>query len=188
MRGKEAAGTWEHWRTRITPAYAGKSFAYCSCNVSDWDHPRVCGEKLRISARLCIVMGSPPRMRGKAEGKAEIARTLRITPAYAGKRTVFVALACNMRDHPRVCGEKQSANRLPFPMSGSPPRMRGKVSAYPSHSEADGITPAYAGKRGNDLGTPLFSGDHPRVCGEKFPQRRGPARFLGSPPRMRGKD
>ena len=29
-----------------------------------------------------------------------------ITPAYAGKSFVFRAVTLNIRDHPRVCGEK----------------------------------------------------------------------------------
>ena len=30
----------------------------------------------------------------------------RITPAYAGKSNPAASLACIMRDHPRLCGEK----------------------------------------------------------------------------------
>ena len=147
MRGKEAAGTWEHWRTRITPAYAGKSFAYCSCNVSDWDHPRVCGEKLRISARLCIVMGSPPRMRGKAQQFQEQVEVAGITPAYAGKRESCQKASENSTDHPRVCGEKGNSGKSGSSSKGSPPRMRGKVIHQCKDFQQDGITPAYAGKR-----------------------------------------
>ena len=45
-------------------------------------------------------------MRGK-EHKEEIwEKGYRITPAYAGKRAVAVAVCGLYRDHPRVCGEK----------------------------------------------------------------------------------
>ena len=70
----------------ITPAYAGKreNQAYRSIGVED--HPRLCGEKLRITDPILRVMGSPPPMRGKGDKFLTIFTTVRITPAYAGKR------------------------------------------------------------------------------------------------------
>ena len=49
------------------------------------------------------------------------------------------------------------------------------------------ITPAYAGKRQTGLTLMLWSGDHPRVCGEKKVMNLVLVRPLGSPPRVRGK-
>ncbi len=65
--------------------------------------------------------------------------------------------------------------------------MRGKAS-FSGHVEpGDGITPAYAGKRsGRSIGRRL-SGDHPRVCGEKYLFFTEGLFLAGSPPRMRGK-
>ena len=50
-----------------------------------------------------------------------------------------------------------------------------------------GITPAYAGKSLSTFGGSAVSGDHPRVCGEKFIVDVLPKIDTGSPPRMRGK-
>ena len=86
MRGKEVGVSGDGLQLGITPAYAGKSPTAKQRGILRRDHPRVCGEKRSCPVRGHHRMGSPPRMRGKAEGKAEIARTLRITPAYAGKR------------------------------------------------------------------------------------------------------
>ena len=93
----------------ITPAYAGKRRPGPSQRFTRQDHPRVCGEKVGPVGCVSGWLGSPPRMRGKAEGKAEIARTLRITPAYAGKRIILHRDDAPSRDHPRVCGEKAMA-------------------------------------------------------------------------------
>ena len=54
-------------------------------------------------------------------------------------------------------------------------------------SFADGITPAYAGKRQTSRRRSCNSWDHPRVCGEKSLNFKIWARRRGSPPRMRGK-
>ena len=49
------------------------------------------------------------------------------------------------------------------------------------------ITPAYAGKSSINARVLHRGWDHPRLCGEKHPQRVGPNGELGSPPPMRGK-
>ena len=45
-------------------------------------------------------------MRGKVDVMAVVYATLRITPAYAGKRNGGVMIVDDIRDHPRICGEK----------------------------------------------------------------------------------
>ena len=65
--------------------------------------------------------------------------------------------------------------------------MRGKVRYILVKCSILRITPAYAGKRQNDVTKNEIDRDHPRVCGEKLllPLERFQQR--GSPPRMRGK-
>ena len=50
----------------ITPAYAGKRGRRPFCGRRGWDHPRVCGEKKKLSPNFTVYEGSPPRVRGKA--------------------------------------------------------------------------------------------------------------------------
>ena len=45
MRGKVGLGTFEAYRSGITPAYAGKSLGCFFSSLIDKDHPRLCGEK-----------------------------------------------------------------------------------------------------------------------------------------------
>ena len=70
---------------------------------------------------------------------------------------------------------------------GSPPRVRGKDSIRQRVVGQLRITPACAGKRYAVGMSEIASEDHPRVCGEKGVQRLQSCRFLGSPPRVRGK-
>ena len=156
-------------------------------NTAYRDHPRVCGEKLRKTAVSVRELGSPPRMRGKEEEGELSARKDRITPAYAGKSYTRTCYAYNVRDHPRVCGEKVGMGYRGKAPVGSPPRMRGKVYAHRSARVRCGITPAYAGKSSYTSDRAAVSRDHPRVCGEKYWRHSCPQMRSGSPPRMRGK-
>ena len=113
-------------------------------------------------------MGSPPRMRGKAMPPANIKKSSRITPAYAGKR---------------ISGTMQTTIR-----QGSPPRMRGKVVMVHRRVPPRRITPAYAGKSWSFSLSQTCTKDHPRVCGEKRKDNLDYYVPQGSPPRMRGKE
>ena len=46
MRGKGDADGVTVFACRITPAYAGKSSENSERVGSEWDHPRLCGEKI----------------------------------------------------------------------------------------------------------------------------------------------
>ena len=131
---------------RITPACAGKRFTSTVLPSVSQDHPRVCGEKIRWSHIKRDKLGSPPRVRGKADGCPPGSQIGRITPACAGKRRAG-GLKCGVEgDHPRVCGEKLGKNIGCSQMVGSPPRVRGKGRCRTGTPVTDRITPACAGK------------------------------------------
>ena len=90
--------------------------------------------------------GSPPRMRGKVGPVIQLRAGPGITPAYAGKRRRPRWCHTSPEDHPRVCGEKVPITCVPKYALGSPPRVRGKVSAGKILLHDGGITPACAGK------------------------------------------
>ena len=154
-------------RAGITPAHAGKSRSRRKRGKYVRDHPRACGEKLLQSGQMTQDQGSPPRMRGKAAlGVAEhLGRG--ITPAHAGKRTVYSPLTGMFWDHPRACGEKKTTLSLDGEKEGSPPRMRGKERPVHRAQLHAGITPAHAGKRNTEDWQICIDEDHPRACGEK---------------------
>ena len=167
MRGKDPPCCNCRSKKGITPAYAGKrSWRYLLMALTR-DHPRVCGEKRYSIQRIGKGTGSPPRMRGKV-GCAGLHHLIHgITPAYAGKSLKKLRKKYNIRDHPRVCGEKYFIAPILHLGAGSPPRMRGKDVGGHSFAMEAGITPAYAGKRKQECTQKMKYGDHPRVCGEK---------------------
>ena len=68
----------------------------------------MCGEKLKFGTNVTKNPGSPPRVRGKGIVHVFVPEKLGITPAYAGKSLLCMDFCPAYRDHPRVCGEKQS--------------------------------------------------------------------------------
>ena len=167
MRGKGACPPRCAHRLGITPAYAGKRYLPALALRLWRDHPRVCGEKAVASLAVAVMVGSPPRMRGKVRKAKKKEGQIRITPAYAGKRAKLITLLACPWDHPRVCGEKFFIGFFPTRHPGSPPRMRGKEGKEDTMSEKIRITPAYAGKSNRYMRDIRFN--------------------KGSPPRMRGK-
>ena len=167
MRGKVQLQPGQPAALGITPACAGKS--------------------RRLYRAIGCSKGSPPRMRGKVLHQRPELCSHGITPAYAGKRGHRRFGPGTIRDHPRVCGEKGCCKFSSRNHSGSPPRVRGKVSGNGRRFHRHGITPACAGKRMVFAGRKSRTWDHPRVCGEKVSSTSPIKCLKGSPPRMRGK-
>lgn len=171
----------------ITPAWAGKSSGCRYALTSEWDHPRVGGEKDCKKKLTHSLTGSPPRGRGK--GGTDRSGDLRhgFTPAWAGKRPWMPSDSSSSRDHPRMGGEKKSSRCCTSIGLGSPPRGRGKVPGSASGHPAPRITPAWAGKSLFCFTAAVPIQDHPRVGGEKIIWASVSIAALESPPHGRGK-
>ena len=126
----------------------------------------MCGENLCSRSLLLLLLGSPPRVRGKRieiDGNNNVHR---ITPACAGKTFCLRLSRPYYRDHPRVCGENAGVLHYGINKKGSPPRVRGKQKYCTAIEESFRITPACAGKTVLDELIDNAEWDHPRVCGE----------------------
>ena len=146
VRGKVSVRfTWKR-DTGITPARAGKRRRTARRDRLHRDHPRACGEKTLRNTESLLLVGSPPRVRGKARGLIQRLNRIGITPARAGKSGIHRGDHHSGRDHPRACGEKTLKSYRETLTMGSPPRVRGKDLRYIIASFSAGITPARAGK------------------------------------------
>ena len=105
VRGEVTTCDTANRTARITPACAGRSRKNASLHFQFWDHPRVCGEKFKVSVKKRSKSGSPPRVRGEALRTYHLF-VKRITPACAGRREISLIGQPSLPDHPRVCGEK----------------------------------------------------------------------------------
>ena len=148
----------------------------------------MCGEKNQKDCGFVQFIGSPPRVRGKAEIGYCVNDVVRITPACAGKRSLTLHHERRTKDHPRVCGEKEISAFPEGSVLGSPPRVRGKERPPRRSRKRIGITPACAGKSHCTGHIQSDAQDHPRVCGEKSTASGISSSKKGSPPRVRGKD
>ena len=116
-------------------------------------------------------------MRGKGDKFLTIFTTVRITPAYAGKRVISMFHTNALWDHPRLCGEKSTFFSSSSINLGSPPPMRGKVPKSLTCQIANRITPAYAGKSFQTFFCKVYiPGSPPPMrgkghCGEKLSKR-----------------
>ena len=146
VRGKGIGVLLQSGSVGITPACAGKSNRDQTILTTFEDHPRVCGEKLRLCEFLLSSLGSPPRVRGKAASACLTSFQTGITPACAGKSILPSATKWRKRDHPRVCGEKEEDPKMISLDRGSPPRVRGKALINIKDVKQARITPACAGK------------------------------------------
>ena len=171
----------------ITPAWAGKRSKAGVQGALPEDHPRVGGEKVVSLVIMCASVGSPPRGRGKGGEYHAGYQQQGITPAWAGKSVLGGGGLQPVEDHPRVGGEKVSAENEATYQPGSPPRGRGKVLANAFDIASPRITPAWAGKSVSVYRQSVCAEDHPRVGGEKIPRWTTQDSKKGSPPRGRGK-
>ena len=171
---------------RITPACAGNRELIRTKLRWREDHPRVCGEQLRMCCHTHHRMGSPPRVRGTDTLSITPFSARRITPACAGNSFLASGKPKIKRDHPRVCGEQARTQGLTCIHLGSPPRVRGTGRYHGLYIELKRITPACAGNRQQDATVCTPTEDHPRVCGEQACLSFCKGFLLGSPPRVRG--
>ena len=167
MRGKRRGRTAAVHGERIIPAHAGQT-------------PTGRREKHAAS-------GSSPRMRGKplaAPGHMALAR---IIPAHAGQTSGRPRCAYHETDHPRACGANRISLSTALRKPGSSPRMRGKRSCRCEICRRPRIIPAHAGQTHAADHAACSRPDHPRACGANFCSVFFVASFVGSSPRMRGK-
>ena len=133
--------------SRITPACAGnRIYRYCK-GAYRKDHPRVCGEQVRLRRKGGGGKGSPPRVRGTVASRGRRRLWSRITPACAGNSPAPFPMRPTSGDHPRVCGEQSTDIFANNSNKGSPPRVRGTANSVLLTCLPYRITPACAGNR-----------------------------------------
>ena len=164
------------------PAYAGKSWRASKKPPGSSDHPRVCEEKNFLLLMTSRRSGSPPRVRGKAPMGPNNPLDVRITPAYAGKRTTYVKHLQFSRDHPRVCGKSPiqhlTASLGEFEVQkGHPvPHLRQRLQVWPDHARHLRHDLILHASRSAGQGRRLCPGPCPDTAGSGTPRGPSPAK------------
>ena len=150
----------------IIPAYAGSTGIILAGCSAGWDHPRIRGEHLTITASLYGYAGSSPHTRGALSAAPEATFRMRIIPAYAGSTVFDNPAKDNVPDHPRIRGEHPSHVSTEMSPKGSSPHTRGAPGDFQDGPVRDRIIPAYAGSTASFPRQAPRSPDHPRIRGE----------------------
>ena len=147
----------------------------------------MCGENCFFVVCVFVCLGSSPRVRGKLPGSPPCGGAGGLIPACAGKTLSPKPQTLNVPAHPRVCGENSSLLPPPYTLTGSSPRVRGKLWLHKATVFIAGLIPACAGKTRCRDRSSLISRAHPRVCGENMEGFLKKHPEKGSSPRVRGK-
>ena len=95
----------------IIPAYAGSTVDWTTVTSRVADHPRIRGEHGVRSNERVVYGGSSPHTRGAHVAAHRHQGDRGIIPAYAGSTWRRTGTPPRLRDHPRIRGEHQPADR-----------------------------------------------------------------------------
>ena len=207
VRGKHAPPSQDPPRGGLIPARTGKTTTAQLHSMINSAHPRACGENMNpgvhhaprtgssprvrenaaASGKDVADAGSSPRVRGKRALYLLRGPTSGLIPARAGKTPRRIADPAHRAAHPRACGENAFITAQQQLLSGSSPRVRGKLRPHHWHGDLGRLIPARAGKTPRRRRPPDAGRAHPRACGENVRWTSQADREGGSSPRVRGK-
>ena len=84
VRGARLGSTLNAAAMGIIPACAGSTLSLSTTQALRWDHPRMCGEHLCVSAVPLVSVGSSPHVRGALVDSEKVDDEAGIIPACAG--------------------------------------------------------------------------------------------------------
>ena len=133
------------------------------------------------------VNGRPPRARGRRLSDKQPLAGNRKTPACAGTTTRGRCAACSPREDPRVRGDDPLVHGRLEPLTGRPPRARGRHRWRGVRVGLGGKTPACAGTTSRTAPRRSATPEDPRVRGDDIVARDLITPDQGRPPRARGR-
>ena len=171
---------------RFIPAYAGNAVEEKQAVYQLPVHPRIRGERRCVVSDWRSNPGSSPHTRGTHWRDLGRGCRGRFIPAYAGNANPLLNCPGRSPVHPRIRGERQTADTRPATNPGSSPHTRGtRGEQDQDHSRARFI-PAYAGNAPSSRGTSRRFPVHPRIRGERPNTRFSRHGICGSSPHTRG--
>ena len=162
VRGKGRSKRFRCTSPWITPARAGKSYTAFVRLHPLRDHPRACGEKDEVWQQLDELVGSPPRVQGKAVSVSPPHYNRGITPAYAGKSSIQHLTAS--------LGEFKVQKGHPVP------HLRQRLQVWPDHARHLRHGLILHASRSAGQGRRLCPGPCPDTAGSGTPRGPSPAK------------
>ena len=166
MRGTRLRRRRGFGQRRFIPACAGNARSRARPLTASPVHPRVCGERALLLEAGLPAVGSSPRVRGTRLNHVAANPRRRFIPACAGNASNTRWIMAGSSVHPRVCGERCSADVKPICAPGSSPRVRGTRLPPAARGRWCRFIPACAGNAHHRGGRGRMAwGSSPRVRG-----------------------
>ncbi len=151
--------------TGSSPRVRGKPCWCCNAGGAIRIIPARAGQTHCFAIWSASVSGSSPRVRGK-HARVDVAfAAVRIIPARAGQTSMPGPPMGPSPDHPRACGANGRLGYKVTRITGSSPRVRGKLRGLFVDGAQVRIIPARAGQTRIPTGLGGRRPDHPRACG-----------------------
>ena len=166
MWGRPARGENHDWMYRFTPTHVGttpSTARACRCRTV---HPHACGDDSRLQTPSRLAYGSPPRMWGRLLQEDQIEHPLRFTPTHVGTTSHAISPTKQTTVHPHACGDDLVDVQGASGVSGSPPRMWGRLGRSDPQSVAVRFTPTHVGTTGMLIRLADTTSVHPHACGD----------------------
>ena len=164
--GKPAVGQVGMVPGRFIPTRVGKATEDCRWWTCRSVHPHACGESPSRVARRRIERGSSPRVWGKLLSPRLRLEQSRFIPTRVGK-----ARASELRQrpapvHPHACGESPLPPNNFTGLTGSSPRVWGKLVIRFGEYRVKRFIPTRVGKAIRQYAPHCIFSVHPHACGE----------------------
>ena len=130
-------------------------------------HPRIRGERRKMTLEGSPSYGSSPHTRGTHGASRSSCSECRFIPAYAGNAPLPWRSRRGVSVHPRIRGERRSRQRSRAWRLGSSPHTRGTHLRRLLFLGIFRFIPAYAGNAVQVQAAPLPPAVHPRIRGER---------------------
>ena len=186
VRGERRRGLGGRGGAGLTPAGAGRTWAWVAASLPLAAYPRRCGENDAVLQLLECVSGLPPQVRGELGLSAPVAPCTGLTPAGAGRTMLFFSSWSVFWAYPRRCGENADSTGTRVQSMGLPPQVRGELSWTELARATGGLTPAGAGRTLVEKLHCHHGPAYPRRCGENAKHLYIEYMQAGLPPQVRG--
>ena len=158
---------------RFIPACAGNAFGRAGKTRPAAVHPRMRGERLDALMSISLQAGSSPHARGTRPHRLLLPHRGRFIPACAGNAGCRRRPRIGGSVHPRMRGERISADSSPMLIDGSSPHTRGTQGTGDAAHSGQPVHPRIRRERVYpDIFRVYPDGSSPHTRGTRPPQPR----------------
>ena len=131
------------------------------------DHPHAYGDKRMLILRVCVLIGSSPRVWGQVKAARDKVHDIGIIPTRMGTRPILSINISSSEDHPHAYGDKSIKVLKGCNTIGSSPRVWGQAIFANRMKALNRIIPTRMGTSFKFQNILFKTQDHPHAYGDK---------------------